>query len=224
MHLSGNPLDFGLVFLGGITLSFTPCVYPLIPVTASYIGITAGGSKLKGFGLSLVYVTGIAITYACLGLAASLTGKLFGTVSAHPAARIIVGVAFFLFGLSMFKVFALYFPQIAPLQKAGKKNIVSILLLGLTSGLIASPCVSPVLGAILVHIGSTHNIVYGMTLLLTFAYGLGLSLIIVGTFSTMILHLPRSGSWMMLVERVSACVMMALGLYFIIDGIRRIIL
>ena len=224
MHLSGNPLDFVLAFLGGITLSFTPCVYPLIPVTASYIGITAGGSRLKGFALSLLYVTGIAITYACLGLAASLTGKLFGMVSAHPATRIVVGATFILFGLSMFKVFAVYFPQISRLQNAGKKSYYAILLLGLTSGFVASPCVAPALGAILVFIGSTHKVVYGMTLLLAFAYGLGLSLIIVGTFSTMILHLPRSGKWMMLVEKVSASVLVAIGLFFIFDGVRRILI
>jgi thiol:disulfide interchange protein DsbD len=224
MHLSGNPWDFVLVFLGGITLSFTPCVYPLIPVTASYIGITAGGSKLKGLALSLLYVTGIAITYACLGLVASLTGKLFGMVSVHPVTRIAVGVIFVLFGLSMFKVFAVYFPQAVPLRNRGHKGYFTILLLGLTSGLIASPCVAPALGAILVFIAGTRNLVYGITLLLAFAYGLGLSLILVGTFSTMILHLPRSGRWMMLVERVSASVLVAFGVYFIIDGIRRILL
>jgi cytochrome c-type biogenesis protein len=222
VHLFGNPLDFLFVFMGGVVLSFTPCVYPLIPVTISAIGITAGGSRRRGFLLSLLYVTGIAVTYAALGLAAALTGKMFGRISAHPATHIAVGAVFLLFGLSMFKVFAVYFPSIVSLQRPGKKNSFSILMLGVMSGLIASPCTSPALGAILIYIGATHNVLYGTTLLVAFAYGIGLTLIIAGTFSAMLLSLPKSGRWMLWVERVSASIMVAIGLYFVYEGITRI--
>ncbi|MGE5308619.1 MAG: cytochrome c biogenesis protein CcdA [Deltaproteobacteria bacterium] len=220
MRLSGSPLDYVFVFLGGVTLSFTPCVYPLIPITASYIGVTAKGSRMRGFLLSLIYTSGIAVTYAALGLAASLTGRLFGAVSAHPVTRLAVGITFVLFGLSMFKVFTVRFPSLATV-KSGKKDFFSVFLLGLTSGFIASPCVAPALGAILVYIASTRNLVYGATLLLVFAYGIGLTLIIVGTFSAALLNLPRSGKWMMWFERLAASVMVAIGLYFIADAIRR---
>lgn len=209
--------------MGGVALSFTPCVYPLIPITAGYIGINAGGSKWRGLLLSLIYVTGIAITYSALGLAAALTGRLFGTISAHPATRIIVGLIILLFGLSMFKIFALYFPNIIQLQRSEKKNFFSILVLGLTSGLIASPCVAPALGSILLYIGSTRNVLYGTTLLMTFAYGIGFTLIIVGSFSAILLRLPKSGKWMLVVEKLAAAVMVAIGLYFIYDGIRRLL-
>ena len=106
MTLSGNPLDYLWVFLGGVLTSFTPCVYPLIPVSAAYIGTREGVSRAKGFTLSLTYVSGIALTYSCLGLLASLSGLLFGRVSSHPITYIVVGIVIIIFGLSMFGVFA----------------------------------------------------------------------------------------------------------------------
>jgi thiol:disulfide interchange protein len=222
MILSGSLWDYFYVFLGGIALSFTPCVYPLLPVTAGYIGITARGSKLRGLTLSFVYVTGLAVIYSGLGLAAALTGKMFGRISSHPLTQAAVGAAFILFGLSMFNVFALYFPAIMNLARIKKKGILSVLVLGMISGLVASPCVAPALGAILVYLAASRNAIYGMTLLLVFAYGMGLSLIIVGTFSTVLLHLPKSGKWMLIIERICGSVLVAAGLYFIINAIRRI--
>jgi len=222
MQISGNPLDYLFVFLGGITLSFTPCVYPLIPVTAGYIGIQAKGSKLKGLIYSFIYVTGIAITYSFLGLLASLTGTIFGKISSHPLTFILAGSIIIVFGLSMLNVFAINFPNIGKLFHLKKKGYLSILLLGLVSGLIASPCVTPALGAILIFLTTTKNIIYGMTLLMTFAYGMGLILILVGTFSTIMLNLPKSGKWLLYVEKICAIILIGVGIYFIYNAIRRI--
>lgn len=221
MNLSGSPFDYLLVFMGGMALSFTPCVYPLIPVTVSAIGITSGGSRWRGLVLSLVYVTGMALTYSLLGIAASLTGKLFGSISAHPAVRLLVGVVFFLSGLSMLNVFRIALPGIVSARRPGKNDYFSVFALGLMSGFAASPCVAPALGAILVYIGATHNVFYGMTLLMAFAYGIGLMLIVVGTFGSMIRGLPKSGKWMVGVERFFAAVMLVIGAYYIYESIGR---
>ncbi len=221
MIVSGNIRDYLYVFLGGIALSFTPCVYPLLPVTAGYIGINAGGSKLKGFFLSFIYVTGLAIVYAGLGLAAALTGKMFGRISTHPLTLAAAGVMFIVFGLAMFNVFALCFPSIEKSIVFEKKGIFSIFILGMISGLVASPCVAPALGAILVYLATGKNVVYGMTLLLVFAYGMGLTLILAGIFSTVLLHLPKFGRWMLIVEKMCASVLIAVGVYFIFSAIRR---
>ena len=111
MTLSGNPSDYLFAFLGGLFFSFTPCVYPLIPISIGYIGIRAGQSKLAGLLLSLAYVTGIALTYSMLGLVASLTGTIFGRVSAHPAIHLVIGIIIILFGLSMLDLFAVTLPN-----------------------------------------------------------------------------------------------------------------
>jgi thiol:disulfide interchange protein len=222
MTLSGNPWDYVSVFFGGVILSFTPCVYPLLPVTAGYIGVHAKGSKLKGLFLSFLYVTGLAITYSALGLIAALTGKMFGRISSHPVTLIVVGVVFIIFGLSMFRVFAVYFPTIVKLSRFKGKSVFSALVLGMVSGLVASPCVAPALGAILVYLAATRNVVYGATLLMVFAYGMGLTLILIGIFSTSLLHLPKSGRWMIYVEKICAIVLIGVGVYFIFSAIGRL--
>lgn len=221
MIVSGSLWDYLYVFLGGIALSFTPCVYPLLPVTAGYIGITAGGSKLKGLFFSFIYVTGLAIIYSALGIIAVLTGNMFGRISSHPLTFAVVGVVFIIFGMLMFKFFEVYFPPIIKSTSFKKKGVFSILVLGMISGLVVSPCVAPALGAILAYLATSKNIFYGATLLLVFAYGMGLSLILVGIFSTVLLHLPKSGKWMLIIEKICGSVLIGMGIFFIFSAIRR---
>ena len=222
MNLSGTPLDYLVVFLGGIVVSFTPCVYPLIPISVGYIGANSSGSRLKGFILSLVYVTGIAVTYSLLGLAASLTGSIFGTVSAHPLTYIFVGGIIIFFGVSMLGWFNIPLLNIIKPTPHKKQNYFSTFILGLTSGLIASPCLTPVLGAILAYLTTKNNLLYGMTLLISFAYGMGLILILSGTFSGILAALPKSGKWMEYIKKAGALVLIGMGVYFIIVGLKRI--
>lgn len=222
MNLSGSHVDYLIAFFGGIILSFTPCVYPLIPISAGYIGIRAGGSKLKGFVLSLLYVTGTSVTYSLLGLCASLSGKIFGAISAHPITYILAGIAIIIFGVSMFDVFEIPLLNIVKLSHTQSQGYFSAFLLGLSSGLVISPCLSPVLGTILLYLATKKHILYGMTLLFTFAYGMGLVLILVGTFSAILLALPASGKWMVYIKKLSALVLIGMGIYFIFMGITRL--
>ncbi len=222
MNLSGSPSDYIFAFLGGIAVSFTPCVYPLIPVSVSYIGAKST-SRRRGFVLSLVYVSGIALTYSILGLIASLTGKLFGSLSSHPFAYILVGLVICLFGFSMFGLPKVSFnsgPKVS-VPYPGAKNYVSVFILGITSGFIVSPCLTPVLGSILSYLATRKNIFYGMSLLVSFAYGMGLILILSGTFSGFLSNIPKSGKWMVYFQKLAGVVLLVTGIYFIYSGIRR---
>lgn len=223
MILSENPIDYFKVFWGGVGISFTPCVYPLIPVIIGYIGIKAGTGKFKGFTLSLSYVTGIAVTYSLLGLIASLTGKLFGKVSSHPLTHIFVGAVIILFGLSMLDVFTISVPRSVKLPALKKKSYFSTFLLGLSSGLIIGPCTAPALGAILLYLAAKKNVIYGMTLLFSFAYGMGIILILAGTFSSVLINLPKGGKWLGYVKRLGALILIGMGVFFIYAGIRRMV-
>lgn len=222
MNLSGTPLDFPIAFLGGILVSFTPCVYPLIPITIGYIGVKAERSKAQGFFLSASYVTGIAVTYSLLGLLASLTGTIFGTISSSPVAYFFVGAVIILFGLSMLDLFIIPVPRFIKLPAFKKQNYFSAFVLGLSSGLIASPCLTPVLGSILLYLTTKKSLVYGTTLLFCFAYGMGFVLVLLGTFSAALIHLPKSGKWMENIKRFAAFVLILLGVYFIVTAIRRL--
>jgi len=220
MHLSGGPVDYLAAFAGGVFLSFTPCVYPLIPISVSYIGLNAGCSRIKSFLLSLVYVTGIAVTYSALGLVASLTGQIFGRISSHPVTYIIVGALIVLFGLSMLDLFVIPLGNLIRLPKHKKHDYLSTFVLGLVSGLVIGPCLTPALGTILAYLATKKSVVYGATLLFVFAYGMGLILLLSGTFSGFLTGLPKPGRWLVYVKRLGALLVLAVGAYFIYSGIR----
>ena len=220
MNPSSSPVDYIFAFLGGVMVSFTPCVYPLIPVSVSYISAKSD-SRFKGFILSLIYVSGIAFTYSILGLIASLTGKFFGSISSHPLTYLVVGAIIAIFGFSMLDLFNIPFTTKVSPPTLKKRNYFSIFLLGITSGLIVSPCLTPALGAILAYLATRKNIVYGMSLLAVFAYGMGLVLVLSGAFAGILANLPKSGKWMVYIKRAAGILLVFMGIYFIYTGIRR---
>ena len=221
MNLSGSPLDYAVVFLGGILLSFTPCVYPLIPISIAYIGVTATTSKLKGFTLSLSYITGMAVTYATLGLVASLSGRLFGSINAHPVTQLIAGALIVVFGLGMFDFFHITLPSWVRLPSLKKGSHLSTFMVGIVSGLMIGPCTTPVLGSILVYLTTKKNILYGTTLLFTFAYGMGMLLLAAGMFGSLLLRLPKSGAWLVVIQRIGACLIVGMGVFVMLSSLRR---
>jgi len=219
MNLSGSPLDYIFAFAGGVLVSLTPCIYPLIPVTVFYISSKSGSSQAKGFGLSLIFVTGLAVTYSVLGLIASLGGKIFGVISTNPLTLIIVGLIILLFGISMLlDLFNLSWQ--GPRADTAKKGYFSTFLLGASAGLVASPCLTPALASILAYVSTKRNIIFGMSLLMVFAYGMGLVLILAGTFSSILINLPKLGKWAVYVKRAGSLIIMVLGSYFIYQGVK----
>ena len=192
------PLAIALIFIAGVGVSFTPCVYPVIPITLGYIGARSAGSRWKGFTLSLVYVLGMALMYAVLGAFAALTGQLFGRIGSSPWTYLVVANVCLLLGLSMLGVFEL--PQLSLRAQTGKKSgYFGAFLVGVFSGLIVGPCTAPVLAAVLVYVASSGNVAYGFTLLFAFGYGVGFLMILLGTFTGLVSSLPKSGMWL---ERV----------------------
>ena len=221
MQLSGSSWDFVIAFFAGFLASLTPCVYPLIPISAGYIVGNAQNSKAKALFLSLFYVTGIALTYSLLGILAVLTGSMFGKFSSSPLVNLISGCLIFIFGLFMFDLFRFNFSAHLKLPAYRQANFAGALLIGLVSGLMITPCLTPVLGAILAYLATKNNILYGGFLLFSFAYGLGLIFILIGIFGSGIIGLPKSGKWMAVVKKVGAAVIVLMGLYFMITAIRR---
>ncbi|HTZ10967.1 MAG TPA: cytochrome c biogenesis protein CcdA, partial [Candidatus Margulisiibacteriota bacterium] len=205
----------------GMLVSFTPCIYPLIPISAGYIGARSAGSRARGFFLSLSYVTGVAVTYSLLGVAASLTGTIFGKISTHPFVRLLSGLVIIVFALSLLDLFVLNLPLPVKLTQGKRQGYLSALFLGLVSGLIVSPCLTPVLGSILVYLAEKHSFLYGGTLLFSFAFGMGSLLILIGTFSSALLYLPKSGAWLLYIKRACAVILFGAGVYLIFTAIRR---
>jgi len=217
MVSGSSPVEFLGAFGAGVLVSFSPCVYPLLPITIGYIGAGAQKNRFHAFVNSLVYVLGMAITYSALGIFASLTGKLFGEISAHPASFFIIGNICILFGLSMLGLFELHLPDFFLNRMKKHKTKFSVFLLGVTSGLVVGPCTAPVLGTILVYVATKQNLFYGVFLLFSFAYGLGALLILAGTFSGLLMGLPKAGRWMYTIEKIGGVLLLLAGEYFLIN-------
>jgi thiol:disulfide interchange protein DsbD len=209
-------LAYLLVFVGGILASFTPCVYPMIPITVAVIGAGSAGSKSRGFWLSLIYVLGIALTYSALGAAAAGTGAAFGSFTQTFPVLVGIGLLLGVMGTAMFGFFEIQPPAfMTRLQSKRGQGLIGVLLMGAVTGLVASPCLGPVLIALLAWIAKTGDVVKGFTLLFVFAVGMGLLLIAIGTFAGALTALPKSGNWMIRIKEFLGVVLFGVGAYYI---------
>lgn len=226
---SDNPFQrtarrFGLIgalaaaFLWGFLASLTPCVYPMIPITVGVIGAANAGSVSRGFVLSLVYVLGMSLTYAAFGVAAAWSGNLFGAYAGHPVVRIIVAAVFVLLALSLFDLFYFQMPtgvsaRLSTLRKSG--GVLGILVTGAVAGAVVGPCVGPMLAGLLIYIAGIGDRIQGFLLMWSFALGMGILFLIIGTFSGAASALPRSGAWMGKLKAVFGLLMLGAALYYI---------
>ena len=208
---------FLFVFVGGILTSFTPCVYPLIPITVSVFGAGESVGRLRSFLLSVTYVMGIALTYSILGVAVASTGAVFGQIMADPRVMLPVCGILIALGLSMLGVFELRVPYVLQnrLNSIGGAGFAGAFAMGTVAGIIAAPCTGPALGAVLSYVATTESAFLGFWLLLTYALGMGLLFIVIGTFSSAIAALPRSGGWMYILENIFGVAIITVALYFL---------
>ena len=215
---AGSPLVVLFVFLAGVVTSFTPCVYPVIPVTVTYIGSSAAGSRRRAVTLSVVYVTGLAVVYAALGVVSALLGRTFGTLSQSPWVNAFVGLLIVAFALAMFDVYTIKVPAFfGAVQSKGTRRggHFGAFVIGIASGFVAAPCTAPVLGVLLLVVSQKQNVVLGGFLLLVFALGLGSLLLILGVFSGMLTNLPKPGRWMDWVKKIFGVALLVVGAYFL---------
>lgn len=212
-------LAFLAAYLGGLVISFTPCTYPLIPVTVGFIGAHGSSSRLRGFFLSLFYVSGIAFTYAILGGAAALSGRLFGQMQTTPWTYFIMGNLCLVMGLSMLEVFHIVLPVpkkfIQLNDQNNEKGFLDSFLIGAVSGVVIGPCTAPALAVLLGYVAVKTNVLLGMGLLFVFGLGMGTLLIIIGTFAGVIAALPKSGEWMKIIKYISGLILIGAAEYFL---------
>ena len=203
-------------FLGGLLSCLTPCVYPLIPITLGIFGARQEESKIKAFSLSFSFVLGIAVCFTALGLVAAASGTFFGSALSSPYVTISISIILILLALYTLDVFSL--TGVHKLQQAANKlggsGHQGAFLMGCASGVIAAPCVGPVLITILVIAASAASYFFSGLMLFSYALGLGLPFIILGTFSPLLSRIPQSGSWLGIVKYILATCIFAVAIFF----------
>jgi thiol:disulfide interchange protein DsbD len=220
--LEQSPLLAALTMFGaGLVTSLTPCVYPMIPITAGVIAGTAGDAapRRRVVLLTLTYVLGLALLYAVLGLIAGMSGTLFGTVSASPWARFAIGNLLLIFALAMFDVIPVRMPQglTAWASGLGGGSYPAVFLLGASSGVVAAPCGAPAFAAVLTWVSTTGSPLLGFVYLFIFSLGMTALLVAVGIFSGTLARLPRSGRWMIWIKRAAGVILLAMAEYYFIQ-------
>jgi len=205
------------IFLLGLLLSLTPCIYPMIPITMGILQAQGSKSVWNNVLLSLAYTVGIATTFALLGLTAAFAGYIVGDFLNSPYVRLFIVVLLVYVAFSLFGLYELYIPR--PMQKqgmqSGGKGFLSAFLFGAVSGSVASPCLSPGLIFVLTLVATSKSALLGFILLFVFGIGLSIPLLIIGAFSSSISLMPRAGMWMNEIKYLFGFMILAMCFYFL---------
>lgn len=205
----GLPLTLLILFLGGLALNLTPCVFPMIPITVGFFAMQSDGRRSRRFALSLAYVLGIVITYSALGVFAALSGRMFGSWLQSPAVLIGFAILMLVLASSMFGAWEFRVPQFIANRSAGRAGVAGALTMGLFVGIVAAPCVGPVVVALFTLVAAIAKPAIGMAMFATLAFGLGFPyLIALNVF-------PKPGEWMVQVKKAMGFVLIAMAFYFL---------
>lgn len=209
-----------VLFGAGLLTSFTPCIYPMIPITAGVLGGAGAGSRSRGrtAGLTAVYVVGLALVYSILGLIAGLTGSIFGAISSNPWAYFTIANLLLLAALALLDVFPVAAPAalVRWASRFGGGSYGGAFAMGATSGLVAAPCGAPAFGAVLTFVAATQSAVLGFIDLFVFSLGLCAVLVVVGLSAGTLAAMPRAGRWMVLVKRGAGVILLAMAEYYLV--------
>jgi len=209
-------LTFILIFLGGLALNLTPCIYPIIPITIGYFGGQAEGRKGGAVTHAIIYVLGMAVTYSTLGLVAALTGSLFGSAMQNPFVLVAIALVLVTLALSMFNVYEFRLPSFMTNLAGGrKKGLLGTFFMGLTVGIVAAPCIGPFVLGLLTYVGEKGDLLLGFLMFFVLALGLGLPFLFLAIFSGNITKLPKSGAWMVWVRTIFGFILIAMAIYFL---------
>lgn len=213
--LAGSLPMLALTFAGlGLLLAFTPCVWPMVPILAGMLaGSGASRSNLSGFILSATYALAMATAYAALGIAAAWSGRNLQVALQTPAALVAMAALFLILALASFGLFELRMPAAVTARVSGRPagrlgSVAGAAALGFTAALIVGPCVTPPLAAALLYVAQTGDVGRGALALFALGLGMGLPLVLVGTFGARLL--PRSGRWLLAVNQLFGLVFLGI--------------
>lgn len=217
LESQGLLLGLLFVFIGGLALNLTPCVYPLIPITVGYFGGQSEGSTTKLFFMGILFILGLSVTYSAIGVVTSLTGAVFGALLQNPIVILIIVGIMLALSLSMFGVYEFKLPD-SFVNKAGgaKAGFYGAFFMGLTMGIVAAPCIGPFVLGLVTYVATKQDPFFGFLLFFVLAVGLGTPYLFLAVFSGKIKNLPRAGEWMDAVKHIFGFILVGMALYFLL--------
>lgn len=217
LETDGSLVTLLAIFLIGLALNLTPCVYPMLSVTVSLFGGQTETRLGKVFFKAVVYVLGIATMYTVLGVSAALSGGLFGSWLQSPF--VLGGIALLLFGLALssFGLYQITVPYWVTQRLGGQTGtgLIALYLSGLVVGVFAAPCIGPPVIALLTLVGAKGDPLFGFQVFFALSMGLGFPYLILGTFSGLLKKIPKSGPWLVWVERIFGVVLTGAALFYL---------
>jgi thiol:disulfide interchange protein DsbD len=210
----GWPLTFAWVVVLGMALNLTPCVYPLVSVTVAFFG-GATGEERRVIPRALVYVLGICLTFSLLGVGAALTGSMFGAALQQPVVLGAIVLLMIVLAASNFGLYQLRMPD-ALMQRAGRvgEGAIGAFVMGATMGVVAAPCIGPIVLGLLVYVGAQQSVGLGFALFFALAVGLGAPYVALAAVAARVRRLPRSGAWLAWMERLFGFLLLGLAVHF----------
>ena len=224
--LEKNGLLLGLlfVFIGGLALNLTPCVYPLIPITIGFFGGQSEGNTRRLALMGFLFIIGLAVTYSIIGVITSLTGAVFGALLQSPIAIIIVALILIILSLSMFGVYEFKLPNNLVAKAGGAKGgYYGAFFMGLTLGIVAAPCIGTFVLGLVTYVAAKQDVFFGFIMFFVLALGLGTPYLFLAIFSGKIKNLPRAGEWMQAVEHIFGLILVGMAVYFLLPLIPKVI-
>jgi thiol:disulfide interchange protein DsbD len=204
------------LFLGGLALNLTPCIYPLIPITISYFGGKSHKISGKRILHGILYLSGLAVTNSFLGVSSALSGSILGSALQNPAVLVFIACIMTALGFSFFGVWEFRLPAV--LSKTASKNYTGYFgtfFMGLTLGIVAAPCLGPFILGLLTYVGQKGDPFLGFLFFFILSIGMGLPLCILAVFSGTIDRLPLSGDWMVWIKKLLGWVLVGMAVYII---------
>ena len=216
LEKSGLAVSLLFIFIGGLALNLTPCVYPLIPITIGYFGGQSEGKTSRLFLLGVLYMLGMALTYSVIGVVTSLSGAIFGTLLQNMYVIIGIAALFVVLALSQFGVYEFNLPSSWMTMAGGAKGgSFGAFFMGLTMGIVAAPCIGPFVLGLVTFVAAKGDPFQGFLMFFVLALGLGFPYLILALFSGKIKSLPRSGEWMEGVKHLFGFIMLGMAIYFL---------
>jgi thiol:disulfide interchange protein DsbD len=220
--VAGWKLDAGLwltllaIFMGGLALNLTPCIYPLIPITVSYFGGRSQAMRGRTLVHGLLYICGLAFTNSLLGLTASMSGGLLGSALQNPAVLVLVAGIMVSFALSFFGLWELRLPSgLTRLASRNFSGYFGTFFMGLTLGIVAAPCLGPFILGLLSYVGQKGDPLLGFVYFFVLSIGMGLPLAILAVFSGAVEKLPVSGEWMVWIRKLFGWILVGMAGYLL---------